>query len=178
MFRIVSVWLCCVLGLSGCIAEPQEGSDLPPLASASPSVSPSPTKSAAPVDDKTAIVALARAYYVEANLAIRTGSTARLRALSIPKCPCRAFADRIAADWRKGKVESPTYYTVVDVRTPLIEKPDTGVVTVFYRTNRYLVLAPSGKVLADVAADPVTQSSRVEMHRINDAWKVFNVVLL
>jgi len=180
MFRIVSVWLCCVLGLglSGCIAEPQEGGDLPPLASPSPSVSPSPTGSAAPVDAKTAIAALARAYFLERNQAIRRGSTARLRALTTPNCPCDAFADRIDADWRKGRVDSPSFYTIVDVRSPILENSTVGRVTVFYRTNRYTILDRSGKVLAEAPAESTTVSSSVRLTRTRAGWRVSDVIRL
>jgi len=178
MFRIVV--LCCVLGLglSGCIAEPQEGGDLPPLAAPSPSVSPSPTGSAAPVDAKTAIAALARAYFLESNQAIRTGSTARLRALTTPNCPCDAFADGIDADWRKGRVDSPAFYTIVDVRAPMLDNANEGHVTVFYRKNRYRVLDRSGKVLVDVPDQPKTVSSSVRVRRTGAGWRVFDVIRL
>lgn len=177
MHRLVLLWLCCALALSAC-TKPEEGSDLPPLASASPSGSPSPSKSATPVDAKAAIVALARAYFIEANLAIGTGNTSRLRALSIANCPCRAFANRVDADWNRGRVDSASFYTILDVRSPYFRDENTGVVTVFLRTNRYRVVDASGKVLADVAADTTTQSSSVNMSRINGAWKVANVVRL
>jgi len=84
----------------------------------------------------------------------------------------------VDADWRKGRVESPGFYTVVDVRTPLFRNSTTGLVTVFYRTNRYAVVDASDKVVADVPADSKTKSSRVDMTRINGVWKVADVALL
>ncbi len=176
MYRLVLIWACCALALSACVPQAQEGSDPPPLASASPTVSPSSSKSAAPVDDKAAIVALAREYYLERNQAIRTGSTTRLRTLSTSECPCNAFADGIDADWRKGRVDSPTFYTIVDVTFSILENANTGRVTVVYRKNRYAVIAPSGKVLVNVPAEPSPLTSGVRLSRVGATWKVSDVV--
>ncbi len=176
MYRLVPIWACCALVLSACVPQAQEGSDPPPLASASPTESPSPSKSAAPVDDKTAIVALAREYYLERNQAIRTGSTLRLRVLSTPKCPCKAFADRIDADWRKGRVDSPNFYTIVDVKTAILENANSGRVTVVYRTNRYTIRSSSGQVLSELPAEPTDHSSGVRLERTITGWKVVDVI--
>lgn len=177
MYRLALVCVSCALALTAC-SKPEEGSELPPLASASPSASPSPSKSAAPVDDKAAIVALARAYYAEANLAIRTGNTARLRALSLPSCPCRAFADQVDADWRRGRVDSPNYYSVLEVRNPLLRNLTAGLVTVFFRLNRYVVVDRAGKVLTSAPADATTYSHRFDARRVNGLWRVANVARL
>lgn len=175
--RLVLVCVCCALALTAC-SKPEEGSTLPPLPSASPSPSPSPSKSAGPVDDKAAIVALARDYYLARNQAIRTGNTASLRKLSTPNCPCKAFADRIDADWRRGRVDSPNFYTIVDVRVPILDNETAGRVTVLYRKNRYIVLSQSGQVLTDVPAESTTVSSSVRLRRTSEGWKVSDVLRL
>ena len=175
--RVALFGMCCALALAGC-TKPEEGSDPPPLASASPSPSPSPTKSATPVDDKAAILALAKDYFLERNRAIRSGDTKRVRALAIPDCPCNGFIDQVDADWRKGRVDSPSFYTIIDVVSPHFRGPNTGFVTVLYRTNRYAVLDEAGGVVSESRGNPQTRSASVELRRIEGVWKVADVVRL
>lgn len=174
MYRLVVACMSCALLISAC-TDPEEGSTLPPRPTASPSSSPSPNPSA--VDAKTTIVALARAYFLEANQAITSGSTARLRESTLHDCFCHAFSDHVDADWRRGTVQSPAFYTVVDVKSPIVHDPtDSGSMTVLLRTNRYVVIDNYGKILADVPANPATQSFRVEMVRNDDVWIISDVV--
>jgi len=148
------------------------------MASASPTASPSPTQTALPSDPKAALAAIGRTYYLESNAAIRTGSTVKLRALSTPDCPCNAFAAGVDADWRKGRVESPNFYTIVDVVSPMMDTATDGHVTIFYSKNSYRLVDSAGKVLINLPDQPKTVSSSVRVRRIGSGWKVFDVVRL
>ena len=179
MCRVAMVWACCLLGLTAaCTTKPQEGGDPPPLASPSPTARPSPTQTALPADPKAALAAIGRAYYLERNRAVRTGDTANLRALAIPNCPCNDFADGIDADWRKGRVESPNFYTIVDVLSPMMDTATDGHVTIFYSKNSYRLVDSGGKVLINLPDQPKTVSSSVRARRIGSGWKVFDVIRL
>ncbi len=166
--------MCCLIAVTGC-TKPKQPGTLPPLSSASPSPSTSPS-AAKPADAKAAIVALAKAYYDESNTAIRTGSTKTLREISVPGCPCNGFADQVDADWKRGTVPVSRYYTVIRVDKPVLRSPTVGLVSLVYRTNDYKVIDKTGHAVVNIPVDPKLKSSIVECHRTTGGWKVADVV--
>lgn len=171
--RVALFWVCCALALAGC-SKAKQPSTLPPLPSASPSPSASPTPPK-PTDAKASVTALARTYFAESNVAIRTGDTKALRALSVKGCPCDEFANFVDAEWKRGTVPVPEYYTVTKVDTPVLRGPTVGLVSVVYRTNRYRVVDKSGHVIVDLPPAP-EESATVECRQIAGVWKVADVV--
>ncbi len=181
IYRLGLVWGCCGLALAAC-TKPHQGGSLPPAprptASASASPTPSPTQSTTPAGDRAAIVALARRYYAESNVAIVSGRTSALRDLVIAGCPCNGFADRVEADWRKGRVVSPRYYAVVSVGPAILRTSTAASVTVFYRVSAYAVFDRTGARIQFVPADGQTHSASVECAKVGAQWKVTDVIRL
>ncbi|MGB9376672.1 MAG: hypothetical protein WCB04_04070 [Mycobacteriales bacterium] len=129
-----------------------------------------------PNDLKSAIPVMARAYLDERSLAIRTADSARLRALATPDCPCQAFADRIDADWHRGRVDAPNFYAIERLGVVILTSKTTGHVTVFYRSHGYRVIDAQGRVLVNVPPDSKTESTVVHVGKFGSAWRVFRVV--
>lgn len=159
----------------GCVEGPEEGGTPPPLASGSPtpapSLSPKPTAS-----DVEQITALSKDYFAEANKALNTGDTRKLRSLSTTTCRCLASAEYVEKQWKTGSLRAPGYFRVSQVSGATVSSPIRATTNVVYTTGQEAQLDAAGRVVKTKPANATPTAVSLSLIKIEGVWKIDRIV--
>jgi Family of unknown function (DUF6318) len=150
-----------------------------PSSSVGTNVSPSATVTSSapstpsPSSPKAAVEAAVRAYYAAVNVAISTGDTKNLEALTYPACPCHDLIKNVSDVYQRGSSPSAKW-TLRYVRNLRI----AGIVAsvdVRYETEAYSELNEAGATVKSYPA--FDQFATVILQRGSVGWRVSNYYL-